>query len=191
MGQIGQAVARRARGFGMSIHYHNRNHVQEAVENELEATYWDDLSQMLRRMDIVSVNCPFTSTTKNLLSREMLALLPSHAYLVNTSRGGLLIKLLQRCWQWAASRCRFRCMKTSPPYQSLCAISKMFFFFPILALLQLKADMRWVTKSSLIFRHFLMGIPLQIGYCQQCCKHSDAAAVMGLYLCAFAQALQC
>lgn len=90
MGQIGQAVARRARGFGMSIHYHNRNHVLEAVENELEATYWDDLSQMLRRMDIVSVNCPFTAATKNLLSRDMLGLLPAHAYLVNTSRGGIV-----------------------------------------------------------------------------------------------------
>ena len=67
MGQIGQAVARRARGFGMSIHYHNRNPVLEAVETELEATYWDDLSQMLRRMDIVSVNCPYTYATKGLL----------------------------------------------------------------------------------------------------------------------------
>ena len=90
MGQIGQAVARRARGFGMSIHYHNRNPVLEAVETELEATYWDDLSQMLRRMDIVSVNCPYTYATKGLLSREMLALLPAHAYLVNTSRGGIV-----------------------------------------------------------------------------------------------------
>ena len=90
MGQIGQAVARRARGFGMSIHYHNRNPVLEAVETELEATYWDDLSQMLRRMDIVSVNCPYTHVTKGLLSREMLALLPAHAYLVNTSRGGIV-----------------------------------------------------------------------------------------------------
>ena len=90
MGQIGQAIARRARAFGMSIHYHNRNRVLEAVENELEATYWDDLPQMLRRMDIVSVNCPYSAATKNLLSREMLGLLPSHAYLVNTSRGGIV-----------------------------------------------------------------------------------------------------
>jgi len=90
MGQIGQAVARRARGFGMSIHYHNRNPVLNAIETELEATYWDDLSQMLRRMDIVSVNCPYTHATKGLLSREMLALLPAQAYLVNTSRGGIV-----------------------------------------------------------------------------------------------------
>ena len=90
MGQSGQAIARRARAFGMSIHYHNRNRVLEAVENELEATYWDDLPQMLRRMDIVSVNCPYSAATKNLLSREMLGLLPSHAYLVNTSRGGIV-----------------------------------------------------------------------------------------------------
>ena len=76
--------------FGISIHYHNRNRVLEAVENELEATYWDDLPQMLGRMDIVSVNCPYSAATKNLLSREMLGLLPAHAYLVNTSRGGIV-----------------------------------------------------------------------------------------------------
>ena len=57
MGQIGQAIARRARGFGMSIHYHNRKAVHPSIEAELEATYWEDLDEMLRRMDIVSVNC--------------------------------------------------------------------------------------------------------------------------------------
>ena len=90
MGQIGQAVARRARGFGMSIHYHNRNHVHKATEAELEATYWQDLEDMLRRMDIVSVNCPFTDATKGLLSKQMLSVMPPHAYLVNTSRGGIV-----------------------------------------------------------------------------------------------------
>ena len=87
MGQIGQAIARRARGFGMSVHYHNRNAVHPAIEAELEATYWDDLDEMLRRMDIVSVNCPSTDATKGLVSAERLALMPEHAYLVNTARG--------------------------------------------------------------------------------------------------------
>ena len=64
MGQIGQAIARRARGFGMSIHYHNRNPVHPTTEEELEATYWADLDEMLRRMDIVSVNCPSTGRPK-------------------------------------------------------------------------------------------------------------------------------
>lgn len=90
MGQIGQAIARRARGFGMSIHYHNRNPVHPATEEELEATYWADLDEMLRRMDIVSVNCPSTGATEGLLSAERLALMPSHAYLVNTARGEIV-----------------------------------------------------------------------------------------------------
>ena len=90
MGNIGEAVARRARGFGMSIHYHNRKAVHPQLEEELEATYWDSLDQMLPRMDIVSVNCPSTPQTQNLLSRERLSLLQPHAYLVNTSRGDVV-----------------------------------------------------------------------------------------------------
>ena len=90
MGQIGQAIARRARGFGMSVHYHNRNPVHPAIEEELEATYWADLDEMLRRMDIVSVNCPSTGATEGLLSAERLALMPDHAYLVNTARGEIV-----------------------------------------------------------------------------------------------------
>ena len=90
MGNIGEAVARRARGFGMSIHYHNRKAVHPQLEEELEATYWDSLDQMLPRMDIVSVNCPSTPQTQNLLSRDRLSLLQPHAYLVNTSRGDVV-----------------------------------------------------------------------------------------------------
>jgi len=60
MGRIGRAVAKRAKGFGLSIHYHNRNRVHEDVERDLEATYWESLDQMLARMDIISVNCPHT-----------------------------------------------------------------------------------------------------------------------------------
>ena len=90
MGQIGQAIARRARGFGMSVHYHNRKTVHPAIEAELEATYWDNLDEMLRRMDIVSVNCPYTEATKGLVSAERLALMPEHAYLDNTARGEIV-----------------------------------------------------------------------------------------------------
>ena len=63
MGRIGQAVARRARAFGLSIHYHNRKPVSPRIEAELEATYWESLDQMLARTDIVSVNCPHTFGT--------------------------------------------------------------------------------------------------------------------------------
>jgi glyoxylate reductase len=87
MGRIGEAVARRARGFGLSVHYHNRKPVHPETEAELEATYWESLEQMLARVDIVSVNCPHTLTTNHLLSRERLSLMQRSAYLVNTSRG--------------------------------------------------------------------------------------------------------
>ncbi len=90
MGRIGQAVARRARGFGLSIHYHNRRRLHEEVENELEATYWESLDQMLARMDIISINCPHTPATYHLLSARRLKLLQPHAYVVNTARGEVI-----------------------------------------------------------------------------------------------------
>ena len=100
MGRIGTAVARRAKAFGLSIHYHNRNRVLPAVEDALEATYWESLDQMLARMDIISVNCPSTPATFHLLSARRLALMQPSAYLVNTARGDIidedaLIKMLQ------------------------------------------------------------------------------------------------
>jgi glyoxylate reductase len=99
MGRIGTAVARRARGFGVSIHYHNRNRVPDDVEDELEATYWSSLDQMIAHMDILSVNCPHTPATYHLLNARRLALMKPHAYVVNTSRGevideGALVKAL-------------------------------------------------------------------------------------------------
>ena len=90
MGRIGTAVARRAKAFGLSIHYHNRRKVSPAVEEELEATYWESLDQMLARMDIISVNCPSTPATFHLLSARRLALLQPSAYLVNTARGEII-----------------------------------------------------------------------------------------------------
>ncbi len=90
MGRIGTAVARRARGFGLSIHYHNRHRVHRETEEELEATYWESLDQMLARMDIISVNCPHTPATFHLLSARRLKLLGNQAYIVNTSRGEVI-----------------------------------------------------------------------------------------------------
>jgi glyoxylate reductase len=90
MGRIGSAVARRARGFGLAVHYHNRRRVPAALENELEATYWESLDQMLARMDIISVNCPHTPATFHLLSARRLALLRPTAIIVNTSRGEVI-----------------------------------------------------------------------------------------------------
>ena len=87
MGRIGTAVARRARGFGLSVHYHNRRRVHEDLEQELEATYWESLDQMLARVDIISVNCPHTPASFHLLSARRLQLLRPHSIIVNTSRG--------------------------------------------------------------------------------------------------------
>jgi glyoxylate reductase len=90
MGRIGQAVARRAKPFGLQIHYHNRRRLPEEIEQELEATYWDSLDQMLARMDIISVNCPHTPATYHLLSARRLKLLKPSAYIVNTARGEVI-----------------------------------------------------------------------------------------------------
>ena len=90
MGRIGQAVARRARAFSMSIHYHNRRQLHRDIEAELEATYWESLDQMLARMDIISINCPHTPATYHLLSARRLKLMPSDSYIVNTSRGEVI-----------------------------------------------------------------------------------------------------
>ncbi|HKU99315.1 MAG TPA: D-glycerate dehydrogenase [Vineibacter sp.] len=90
MGRIGQALARRARGFGMTIHYHNRRRVHPDIERALEATYWESLDQMLARMDIVSVNCPHTPGTYHLLSARRLKLLRPTSIVVNTARGEVI-----------------------------------------------------------------------------------------------------
>ena len=90
MGRIGQAVARRARAFGLQIHYHNRKPVAPRIADELGATYWESLDQMLARMDIISVNCPHTPATFHLLSARRLKLIRKDAYIVNTARGEVI-----------------------------------------------------------------------------------------------------
>jgi glyoxylate reductase len=90
MGRIGQAVARRARGFGLSVHYHNRRRLHAEIEAALEATYWESLDQMLARMDVISIHCPHTPATYHLLSARRLQLLQPHAYVVNTARGEVI-----------------------------------------------------------------------------------------------------
>ena len=87
MGRIGQAVARRALGFGLSIHYHNRKRVHEETEEELDATWWESLDQMLAHMDLITIHCPSTPATFHLLSARRLKLIRPTSYIVNTSRG--------------------------------------------------------------------------------------------------------
>jgi glyoxylate reductase len=90
MGRIGQAVARRARAFGMQVHYHNRRRLHADIEAGLEATYWDSLDQMLSRMDVISINCPHTPATFHLLNARRLKLMKPTAVIVNTSRGEVI-----------------------------------------------------------------------------------------------------
>jgi glyoxylate reductase len=101
MGRIGQAVAKRAKGFGMSVHYHNRRRLHSDLERELGITYWESLDQMLTRMDVISIHCPHTPATYHLLSARRLALMQKHAYIVNTARGEIvdenaLTRMLQK-----------------------------------------------------------------------------------------------
>ena len=90
MGRIGQAVARRARAFGMQIHYHNRRRLRPEIEQPLEATYWESLDQMVARMDVISVNCPHTPSTFHLMNARRLKLMKPSAVIVNTSRGEVI-----------------------------------------------------------------------------------------------------
>ncbi|MBX3494895.1 MAG: D-glycerate dehydrogenase [Parvibaculum sp.] len=90
MGRIGQAVAARARPFGLEIHYHNRKPANAVIERELEATFWENLDGMLAKVDIVSVNCPLTPQTFHLLDARRLKLLKPDAYIVNTARGEII-----------------------------------------------------------------------------------------------------
>lgn len=90
MGRIGQAVARRAAAFGMQIHYHNRKRLRPELEQEVNATYWESLDQMVSRMDIISINCPHTPSTFHLMNARRLKLMKPSAVLVNTSRGEVI-----------------------------------------------------------------------------------------------------
>ena len=90
MGRIGQAVARRARAFGMQVHYHNRKRLRPEIEDDLEATYWESLYQMVARMDVISVNCPHTPNTFHLMNARRLKLMKPDAVIVNTSRGEVI-----------------------------------------------------------------------------------------------------
>lgn len=90
MGRIGQAVAHRARAFGLDIHYFNRHAVHPDIERELGATYWTSLDRMLRHVDILSIHCPHTPATFHLLSARRMAMLPPHAVVINTSRGEVI-----------------------------------------------------------------------------------------------------
>ncbi|VAV95691.1 Glyoxylate reductase / Glyoxylate reductase / Hydroxypyruvate reductase, partial [hydrothermal vent metagenome] len=86
MGRIGQALASRAKAFGMEVHYHNRKPVSSAIEESLSALFWPNLDDMLWEMDFVSLNCPLTDETTYLISAETLAKMSRNCILINTAR---------------------------------------------------------------------------------------------------------
>ena len=90
MGRIGQAVARRAAVFGMHVHYHNRKRLRSEIEEELGATYWESLDQMVARMDVISINCPHTPSTFHLMNARRLKLMKPTGVIINTSRGEVI-----------------------------------------------------------------------------------------------------
>ena len=90
MGRIGQAVARRASGFGLSIVYHNRRQLPPAVEETLRATYVADLEDLIRECDIITLHCPHTAETHEMINAERIRMMKPSTYLINTARGDLV-----------------------------------------------------------------------------------------------------
>ncbi len=90
MGRIGTAVARRAKAFGLEVHYHNRKPAHPKIVEDLAATYCEGIDALLARVDILSVNCPHTPATYHLLSARRLKLLKPTAIIVNTARGEII-----------------------------------------------------------------------------------------------------
>ncbi|MEK9684929.1 MAG: D-glycerate dehydrogenase [Rhodospirillaceae bacterium] len=90
LGRIGRAVARRAAGFGLKIHYHNRNRLPKRLEEELGVIWRGGLNQMLAEIDFLSIHCPLTADTENLINGERMDQLQPHAVIINTARGGIL-----------------------------------------------------------------------------------------------------
>jgi glyoxylate reductase len=90
MGRIGQAVARRARAFGLSIHYHNRHRLPAVIEQELAAIWHADLDSMLAAIDILTIHTPRNPDSEGLIDARRIALMRPHVHLINTSRGGIV-----------------------------------------------------------------------------------------------------
>lgn len=90
MGRIGQAVAYRARAFGMQVHYHNRHRLPEAVETMLSARYEPDLDKLVAEADVLTLHCPASPETHHVLGAKRIASMKPTAYVVNTARGELI-----------------------------------------------------------------------------------------------------
>ncbi len=88
MGRVGQVVAKRARGFDMTVHYHNRNPLDASLTGD--AIYHDNIETLLAEVDVLSIHCPASEQTRGLMNDKRIALMHRNAILVNTSRGGVV-----------------------------------------------------------------------------------------------------
>jgi len=89
MGRIGQAIARRARAFGLTIAYHNRHRLPVAAEEESGAIWYEDLDRLMAESDILSLNCPLNADSRHLIDARRIALMKPSAFLINTARAEL------------------------------------------------------------------------------------------------------
>ena len=186
MGRIGQAVAQRARAFGLQIHYHNRRRVAPQIEEKLEATYWESLDQMLARMDIISVNCPHTPATYHLLSARRLKLLRPDAYIVNTARGEVidenaLTRLIENGEIAGAGLDVFEHEPAVNPKLGGSRAMARSCCCRIWVQRRWKAASTWAPRSSSTSRRSWTDIGRPTGCCRQCCEINapDGAAVGG------------
>ncbi len=90
MGRIGQAVALRARAFGLSIHYHNRHRLPAVLEAQLAATWHESLDEMLAAIDILTIHTPRNADSEGLIDARRIALMQPHVFLINAARGGIV-----------------------------------------------------------------------------------------------------
>ncbi|CAN5836570.1 D-glycerate dehydrogenase [soil metagenome] len=90
MGRIGRAVAKRARVFGLSVHYHNRHRLPASVEAEFEATWHETADSLLGAIDILTIHTPRNADSENLIDARRLALMRPTACIINTARGGIV-----------------------------------------------------------------------------------------------------
>ena len=114
MGRVGRAFATKARGFGMEIHYHNRTRLPADLEQG--AVFHKSLDTLLPQADFLSLHCPATPETVDLLNAKTLAMLPAGAVVVNTARGALVDEpaLLQALAQGHVAAAGLDCFKTEP-----------------------------------------------------------------------------
>jgi glyoxylate reductase len=90
MGRIGQAVAHRARAFGMDVVYHNRHRLPEALENMLGARHEGDIDKLVAEADVLTIHCPAGAETHHIIDARRLGLMKPTAFLINTARGDLV-----------------------------------------------------------------------------------------------------